>query len=225
MPVHNGAAFVERAIRSVLAQTFANWELIVVDDGSGDDSYERVCRLAALDARIRPFRLEVNRGPGAARNHALRQARGATIAYLDCDDEYYLDYLGRVHAWRGRADVLVCGYDLVEERPEAPNRGDVSTYNPVPHRARILEVNVATPLGVAHSRALLDRVGLFDETLYFEQDWDLWKRFHRAGADFLYSDRKSGLYHVRSDSQARTQRIPDAARDTSASEPTPAPPT
>jgi hypothetical protein len=85
-------------------------------------------------------------------------------------------------------------------------------------------VNVATPLGVAHSRALLDRVGLFDERLSVEEDWDLWKRFHRAGVDFLYSDRKSGLYHVRTHSQSRTKRIPDAAGDTGAAEPTLEPP-
>jgi hypothetical protein len=204
MPVYNGADFVERAIGSVQAQTFANWELLVVDDGSTDDSHELVCRLAAADPRIRPFRLTSNRGPSAARNHALRQARGALIAYLDCDDEFYPDYLARVHAWRARGDVFVCGYDFRDDRPDSPEHGRVTAYNPVPLRGLVLQRNIATPLGVAHSRALLDRVGLFDESMPHEQDWDLWKRFHRAGAVFLFSDCKNGLYHIRTGSHSRS---------------------
>jgi glycosyltransferase involved in cell wall biosynthesis len=214
MPVYNGAAFVERAVRSVQAQTFTDWELLVVDDGSTDDSHERVCRLAAADGRIRAWRLPENRGPSAARNHALRQARGALIAYLDCDDEFYPDYLARAHAWRRRADVQVSGYDLLEERPGAPDFGRPRAYNPVPYRAVLGRQNIAVPLGVAHSRALLDRVGLFDEAEYHEQDWDLWKRFRRAGAVFLFSDCKNGVYHVRGDSHWRTGHIPTAARQT-----------
>jgi glycosyltransferase involved in cell wall biosynthesis len=176
----------------------------VVDDASSDDSGERVRRLAAGDPRVRVFRLDANRGPSGARNHALGHARGAMIAYLDHDDEYYPDYLALVNAWRARADMLVFANDLVEERPGAADLGRTWTHNPVPLRARLLEKNIATPLGVAHSRALLDKVGLFDTGIPVEHDWDLWKRFHRAGAVFLFTDRKSGLYHVRAGSVSRT---------------------
>lgn len=83
------------------------------------------------------------------------------------------------------------------------------TYDPARALPRIMEVNPFTPLAVVHRRSLLDRTGTFDETLWFEDDWDLWKRFARAGAQLQPVARKSGLYHVRATSQARTKRAPD----------------
>ena len=81
MPVHNGMATLQRAVRSVQAQSFADWELLVVDDCSTDGSREAVATWAAADLRIRPIRNAENRGPGAARNLGLRSARGQFIAY------------------------------------------------------------------------------------------------------------------------------------------------
>jgi GT2 family glycosyltransferase len=67
--------------------------------------------------------------------------------------------------------------------------------------------NVSSPLGVAHRRDLLDSVGYFDESIDILEDWDLWKRFARAGAQFVYVPSKSGLYHLRPDSLSSTGRI------------------
>ncbi len=107
MPIFNGCRFLSRSIGSVLSQSFAEWELLAVDDGSTDASYELLCRYAAADPRIRPFRLPTNRGPSAARNEGLRHARGQKVTYLDCNDEYYPDYLSWVHRCRTKAEVLV----------------------------------------------------------------------------------------------------------------------
>jgi teichuronic acid biosynthesis glycosyltransferase TuaG len=93
MPVHNGAATLNRAIESVEAQTFPDWELLVVDDASTDNCGEALKAWADKDSRIRPFSIKENGGPSVARNIALRHARGEFIAYLDHDDEYYRDYL------------------------------------------------------------------------------------------------------------------------------------
>jgi hypothetical protein len=212
MPVYNGAAFLERAFRSLRAQTIAGWECVVVDDGSTDESYEICCRFSTLDPRIRPLRLSVNSGLSAARNTGLRHARGAMIAYLDCDDEFYPDHLGQIQSLAGRAEVLVFGYDLIEDRPEVANFGKTWGYDPGAGQRLLFtkKQNIVVPLGVAHQRALLDRSGLFNEKVYFEEDWDLWQRFVDVGASFLFTGRKSGLYHVRSDSLARTHRLPDA---------------
>ena len=110
MPVFNGAKTLERALDSLRVQSFSQWELLAVDDGSGDDSFELLTRAAAAEPRIRPFRLDRNRGPAAARNHGLVQARGERITYLDCDDEYDAQYLQEAVAWGGNADVLVFGF-------------------------------------------------------------------------------------------------------------------
>jgi glycosyltransferase involved in cell wall biosynthesis len=212
MPVYNGASFLERALRSLTVQTMPHWELLAVDDASTDDSFDRLSHAAQADPRIRPARLEINQGPSAARNHALRQARGDIIAYLDQDDELYPEQLQRIVARMDWWDVLVFAYDLVYPPGVVGGSEQVFTWDPAPVRDRILEQHIAVPLGVAHRRELLDRVGLFNEHEYVEHDSDQWRRFARAGAYFLFLPDKSGRYHVRADSQARVRRIPDAAR-------------
>ncbi len=90
VPLYNKGKFIERALSSVLAQTAPPVEIIVVDDGSSDDSAERVSRFS--DSRIKLVRQE-NLGPGAARNAGLSLARGKYVAFLDADDEYLPSFL------------------------------------------------------------------------------------------------------------------------------------
>jgi GT2 family glycosyltransferase len=137
MPVYNGMATLERAVRSVQAQTFADWELLVVDDCSTDGSREAVASWAAVDPRIRPLCSAENRGPGAARNLGLRSARGEFIAYLDGDDEYDPQYLEHVARLRDKGDVLVFGYDFVQDDGRSPHpdplpRGEGTKGKPLP---------------------------------------------------------------------------------------------
>jgi tetratricopeptide (TPR) repeat protein len=204
-PVFNGVQLLTRAVASVCRQTFADWELLLVDDASTDDSFALMTQLAEGDPRIRPLRRSHNGGPSATRNEALRQARGEMIAYLDHDDEFYPDYLEHIARNRQRGDVLVFAYDLIEERPDHPACGTISSWNPQNIRHLLQRQNVAVPLGVAHRRDLLDRVGLFDERILVEQDWELWKRFASAGATFVYLPQRSGLCHIRADSLSRTR--------------------
>lgn len=212
MPVFNRTRFLDRSVRSVLFQSFPDWELLAVDDCSADGSYEVLCRYAVSDSRVRPLQLAANSGPSAARNLALRQSRGEMIAYLDCDDEYYPDYLGWVYRCRSKADVLVFAYDATDDDGMFLRAGEIRTWDPAMVRSILLHRNVACPLGVAHRRDLLEKVGLFNETISILEDWDLWRRFALAGAEFVYLPIKSGLYHIRGDSLSRTERVPDAIR-------------
>jgi glycosyltransferase involved in cell wall biosynthesis len=82
VPAYNAAAFVRRAVDSVLSQTWADRELLVVDDGSTDGT---LGVLAGYGERVRVL-TQANAGPAAARNHGLRAARGRYVAYLDADD-------------------------------------------------------------------------------------------------------------------------------------------
>jgi len=85
-PAYNSARFIQATIDSVLAQTYTNWELIVVDDCSNDNTSDLVSSIARRDDRIRLIRLEHNQGPAVARNTALKYATGRYIAFLDSDD-------------------------------------------------------------------------------------------------------------------------------------------
>lgn len=94
--VYNKERFVGECLRSVLAQTYSNWELIVVDDASTDGSLAEVERVADGDLRVRILRRQVNSGhPGVSRNQALRGAKGKYVAFLDADDRWHDDKLER----------------------------------------------------------------------------------------------------------------------------------
>ncbi|MCB0403491.1 MAG: glycosyltransferase family 2 protein [Bdellovibrionales bacterium] len=86
MPAYNSAAYISDAIRSVLDQTHSDWELIVVNDGSTDNTSDVVARFAATDDRIRLVTLALNGGVGNARNAALRHVSARYVAFLDSDD-------------------------------------------------------------------------------------------------------------------------------------------
>lgn len=203
-PVFNGAIFLDRAVESLLRQTFQRWELLAIDDASTDDSHQRLVDWSHRDCRIRVLRLAENRGHAAARNEGLRHAAGSLIAYLDHDDEYYPGYLERVDRHGERADVLVSGYDLIHDDMGANPR--IASWAPKAYQTQILTRNISTPLGVAHRRELVARVGGFDERNRLDADWDMWKKFTRAGARFLYLSGRSGIYHIRSNSLSRAGR-------------------
>ena len=223
MPVYNGMATLERAVGSVRGQTLADWELLVVDDGSTDGSREAVAMWAAADFRIRPFRTAENRGPGAARNIGLRAVRGELTAYLDSDDEYYPHHLDQLVRLRDKGDVLVFGYDFIEDdgqclHPDPLPKGEGTTrprtWHPEVHGHQLFAVNIVVPLGIAHRREWIDKVGGFNELVNPDEDWDFLRRLARAGARFAFFPLKSGRYHIRRESRCRKPRVLPWQRET-----------
>ena len=86
MPSYNCGQYVEESVRSVLAQTYKNWELIFVDDCSSDDTINIIKKIQLSDKRIKLFQNQINSGAAVSRNNALREAKGRWIAFLDSDD-------------------------------------------------------------------------------------------------------------------------------------------
>lgn len=205
MPVYNGDSTVDRAIRSVLNQRFQYWELLVVDDGSDDGSYNRICSWSNIDLRIHPIRLAENRGTGYARNVGFAHAKGDFITYLDCDDEYYPDFLSTVSMFMMKCDLLIFNYDYIND--DKQSHDNIHTWYPRLYRDLLFSINIVNPIGVAHNSRLINIIGGFNESLWNLEDWDLWKRFARAGFNFLFLDYKSGLYHIRKQSRNQKPRI------------------
>lgn len=90
-PVYNGEAYIDDAVRSVVAQTFKDWELILVDDGSKDDSLAGCMAWSSRDERIKTISMAVNSGAGAARNMGIELAKGKYITFMDIDDSIDAD--------------------------------------------------------------------------------------------------------------------------------------
>ncbi len=172
MPLHNAADRVMEGVRSVQGQSLADWELLVVDDASTDDSGARVEALAAEDARIRVLRLECNGGPAVARNAGIRAARGRYIAFLDSDDAWAPDKLARQVALMERG--VVFSFTAMERFDEQGRRLSAAG---VPERVAYEELLKTNYVGC--STAMYD-------TRYFgkvemplidrRQDYGLWLR-------------------------------------------------
>ncbi len=211
MPVHNGSDTLERAIASIREQEFPKWELIAVDDASDDGSFEHLQNWAERDRRIRALKCDENRGAGGARNQGLRVARGEYIAYLDCDDEYYSDYLEHVVHFMTKGDVLVFCFDH-EVRGSETGLALLSR-DPAIFHEQFFMANRAVTLGVSHRRSLLAEAGMFDERVWFQEDWDLWKRLARTGASVVFVPVKCGIYHWRDTSLSRSPRMSKTQRE------------
>ncbi|HYM69404.1 MAG TPA: glycosyltransferase [bacterium] len=182
IPAYNAGRFIEDAVRSALDQTYANCEIIVVDDGSTDDTRGRV---AALGPRVTLVE-QANAGPSAARNTGIRRGRGAYVAFLDADDVWLPHKLARAVETLDQdpgTDVVYDWWSFIDEaghtRPQvcAPaHEGDVLE--------PLLMGCFLRPSVVTIRRTCLDQVGLFDPALSWAEDYDLFLRIAVAGHRF-----------------------------------------
>ncbi len=175
---YNRADTLPAAIESVRAQTRADWEIVVGDDASTDDTPRVLRALAAREPRCRWVRLPRNRGAGAARNAAIRLARGPWVAILDADDAWDPEKLERQLAAVESSSGAVWSYHGVRLRRQGDLVGELR-----PHPRWVTRL-LATDGEVIHTSVLYRRdallaLGGFDETLRRSQDWDLFLRLLR----------------------------------------------
>lgn len=114
MPIYNVANYLEKCIESVINQTYRNFELFLVDDGSKDESPEIVDKYASLDNRVIPVH-QVNSGVDVARNVGLEKGTGKYVAFIDSDDWYDETYLEKLveNAEKGDSELVVCNFEPV----------------------------------------------------------------------------------------------------------------
>ena len=174
IPTCNRAAMVREAIESVLLQSYADRELIVVDDGSTDGTEAAIASLIPQLTYV----YQEHRGVSAARNRGASLARGEHLAFLDSDDLWLKDKLGRqMRFMESHPEALICYTDEIWIR-----RG--VRVNPMKkHRKysgmifpHCLPLCIISPSSALFARGLLEEAGMFDETLAVCEDYDLWLR-------------------------------------------------
>jgi glycosyltransferase involved in cell wall biosynthesis len=184
---YNYARWLPQAIRSVQAQTWRDWECVIVDDASSDATASVAAGLLRGDRRLRYLRNRRNLGEAAARNVGNAAACGEYIAVLDADDTWHPQKLEQqLAAMAGAPEAVLCftAPTLPVERTER-----VAQY--LENWARELGRSLLRENNVTHSsvllpRRVLDEVGGYDERLPYAVDWDLWLRLlHRYGAERL----------------------------------------
>jgi glycosyltransferase involved in cell wall biosynthesis len=181
----NAAATIERTIRSILAQDFQNWEMIIVDDGSSDDTISIVRTFARADARIRLVTTG-GIGRGLALNRALTEAEADLVANIDADDEVHPALL-RCHlqAMQQHPQFAVIGADwFLIYGAEQPSWAKID--ESIPFEVRDMTDTLALHNAISHSsvvmrKAAIVALGGYDETRRAVIDYELWVRCAAAG--------------------------------------------
>jgi glycosyltransferase involved in cell wall biosynthesis len=175
IPNYNHARYISDAIQSVLRQDYGHYEVIVVDDGSTDNSREVV---AQFGDRVR-YIWQENQGLSAARNTGIRAARGDLIGLLDADDLYETDFLSKlvpILKENPDAEAVYCGYQFVDiENNALPQKEARSIPQDQLYQA-LVDGNFLVPESILVRRRCYESVGLFDITLRACEDLDMWLR-------------------------------------------------
>jgi GT2 family glycosyltransferase/glycosyltransferase involved in cell wall biosynthesis len=177
MPVYNRSGVVADAIQSVREQVYENWELLIVDDGSTDDtcSHLELLLTELADPRIKLLKLDRNQGVSAARNVGLSACKGSIISYLDSDNQWYPEYLSIVvGAFERSSGFSSCymGQEIWEYLP-AINGSELRSIRACPFNRSKLEQRNYIDLNVfAHRRSVYEKVGGFREDMRRLVDWE-----------------------------------------------------
>lgn len=185
LPTYNRAYCIQRAVDSVLCQTWHDWELIVVDDGSSDGTEEIIAGCAAADSRIRYHRQPKNMGVSAARNEGIRQARYEYIAFQDSDDVWHEDKLEkqmRIFEENPEIGLVYCAMQGTRQdgsRIRVPDAAMDEQLLRGNMYGLLLQGNVIDAPTAVVRKACVEKCGGFDETLSCLEDWELFLRIAR----------------------------------------------
>ena len=179
-PVYNSGKFIAYTINSVLSQTYKNWEHILVDDCSTDNSLEIIKSFASSDSRFKIFHLDVNSGSGVARNLAIENASGKYIAFLDSDDIWIPERLERHIEFMEKGNYAFShssyGY-LNEDGSFIPKIYKVGT-EPVDYKKLLRRTEISCLTAIYNQ----EKIGKFYmPDLRRKQDYALWLSILRSG--------------------------------------------
>lgn len=200
---YNRAELLPRAVDSVLAQTYTDWELLIIDDGSSDGTFEVAEAYQQRDRRIRLVQAG-HRGLAGARNVGLQHAQGRYVAFLDDDDVFLKEKLMRQSTVLDRRPELGFVYSLVQHRDDRGRVFDVPK-DPGATFLDLFEGRAPYVHGVLARRDVIDQVGRFREHLPCIEDYDLWLRM-AAVAPFDFTRDMVAICHRHAGNMSRDIR-------------------
>lgn len=192
MPSYNAEQFLENTLNSVVNQTFTDWELIIIDDCSSDNSVEFLQNYISQKKQITLLQLKTNSGPAVARNRGIEYARGKYIAFLDADDYWHKQKLEKQLYFMKNKDIALSftAYDRVEEdsgiyidTQSVPNRIDYKT---------LLKQNIMGCLTVMYDTHKLGKI--YMPNIARRQDYALWLKILKQ-VPYAYGLNESLAYY------------------------------
>ncbi len=209
IPTHNRPGLLNNSINSVLSQTFRDFELIVIDDCS-DDNTPNVLG-GFTDSRLKVIRNTTNKGIAAVRNIGVMSSKGEYIAFLDDDDEWLTDKLEQqLKIMEGGSESLGCVYSgclVIGPNGSEVIRTSIPKYRNIVLNDLLFE-NFITTSTVLLKKSCFDKTGLFDENIPFGEDYDMWIRF---AEQFEYDFVKEPLTKYRVHQNSLTRNYTKAA--------------
>ena len=204
IPAYNAAAHIAVALGSVFAQSFTDFEVIVINDGS-PDSDQMELALAPFLPRILYLK-QPNRGPSAARNLGIQHARAEFLGFLDSDDSWLPEYLAEQVGFLRSDQELDMVYSDTLFLGNTASAGKTfmelcPSNGPVTFESLLLEETQVITSGTVVRRHSVLEAGLFDENLLCAEDHDLWLRIAHRGGRIAYQRKVLGQHLVRPDSQ------------------------
>lgn len=204
VPLYNCEKFIGKTIESVIAQTYKDWEMIIVDDASNDNSYNIACGYAKQDARIKLFRMTENKGASACRNFALQQSSGRYIAFLDSDDIWspHKLYLQIAYMQRHKALLSHTAYIFMDEKSKIMPKGKVDVDNTI----NLETYMQTTQIGL--SSVIVDGKHIklhFPDDRKLCEDARVWMNLLRNGHVFHGLNRPLTLYRIRAHQLSRNK--------------------
>jgi glycosyltransferase involved in cell wall biosynthesis len=190
LPTHNGARYLRDAIESCLHQTYANWELILVDDASTDDTPSLIAEYAARDDRIATLHNPVNRKLPGSLNVGFARARGELLTWTSDDNWYRPDALRAMAAFleaNPSVDLVYADFTLIDDEGAMTGKGWAGPIEELPFRNSIGACFL-------YRRAVHECLGGYDEDLALVEDWDYWLR---ASTSFRLVRLREDLYLYR----------------------------
>lgn len=208
IPTFRCAQYIAQAVESVLQQTFRDFEIIVVNDGSPDTQL--------LEAALRPYwdkiryEKQATRGPSGARNTGILRARGKYVAFLDGDDYWRSDHLAKLMVLfqeDSALDLAYCDCILLKQEKRFANAFSIEPQSRVVNFDSLLIESCAISTSSAVvSRETILRAGLFDESFRRCEDFDMWLRLAFGGARMTY-DSEPQVFHRMNDAGLSADRL------------------
>ncbi len=208
IPAYNAEQTLNETLASLHAQTYNNWEAIIVNDGSTDKTSQLAHQWSQTDSRIQVIN-QKNIGLGGARNAALKVAKGKFVHCLDSDDLIEPDFYEQVMQALSKISLsdlpgicAVCSFQMFTNvgqplgTPFVPKAENFQFH-------QLAQGNFGPPVTYIFERSILELTGTFDETLRHCHDWDLWLRFARISVNFIVVPEVKALYRISSNSLSR----------------------
>ena len=198
MPAYNAEAFIAEAIRSVIQQTYQNWELLVIDDASSDSTLKIIQKYSEKDKRIKIFKNSDNQGTHKARNKGIKAAEGDFIAFLDADDQWKPEKLLKQLEILSSDNISACfsSYDLISENGQFLEKRVEAL--PVLTYEKLLKANYVGNLTGIYSVKDLGKI--YCPNIRKRQDWALWLKVIEEGGPMEGIQDSLAIYRVRKNS-------------------------